>query len=92
MDASPEEVYLGEQVILRVSFWQRSDLTIDDAAFVPPETAGFWKEELPPQRRSRRARASARYEVTEILSALFPTREGELTITPARVSVRYRII
>ena len=90
MVVEPEEVFVGEQVILRVGFWQRSDLTVHDASFEPPETEGFWKEDLPPQRRSRRSRAGTSYEVSEILSALFPTRDGELTITPARVYVRYR--
>lgn len=90
MDVEPKEVFVGQQVTLTTTFYQRADVSLRDASFIPPETEGFWKEDLPPNRRGRRVRGGARYEITEILTALFPTRSGELTITPARVSVRYR--
>jgi hypothetical protein len=90
MRVEPERAFVGQQVVLRTTFWSRSDIQVVDARFIPPETEGFWKEELPPERRSWKSRGGARYEVTEIAVALFPTRDGELTITPARVAVRYR--
>jgi hypothetical protein len=90
MVASPETAYVGQQVTLRTRFWSRADVAILDARFIPPETEGFWREELPPERRSQDVRGGTLYEITEVVSGLFPTRAGELTITPARVAVRYR--
>ncbi|MFB3908932.1 MAG: BatD family protein [Candidatus Eisenbacteria bacterium] len=91
MTVEPEEVWLGQQVLLRVTFWQRADVSVLDARFLPPETQGFWKEDLPPERRRSGSRGGVPYEGTEVRFALFPTRAGDLEITPAQVQAQYRV-
>jgi hypothetical protein len=90
MRAEPAEVSVGQQTTLIVRFWQRADVAVLDARFVPPETEGFWKEDLPPERRSTTTRGGLAYSMTEIRMALFPTRPGDLPVSPARVHVQYR--
>jgi len=91
MSVEPSEVALGQQVLLSVRFWRRADVTVLDARFLAPETEGFWKEELPPERHAQSQRRDIPYDVTEIRTALFPTRTGALEISPARVHVQYRV-
>lgn len=79
------EAFVGEELILtfqlftRVRFWS-------DPEYTPATTEGFWKEDLPPQNRYNTTVEGITYRVTEIKSALFPTRPGELTIGPAKLS------
>lgn len=90
MIVDPDDPYVGEQITARISFLRRYDASVLDARFVPPDTEGFWREEMPPERRSRRERGGTPYEATDVLLALFPTRAGDLKISPAAVQVRYR--
>jgi hypothetical protein len=90
MRADPPEVFLGQQTLLRVTFLRRADIAVVDARFLPPSTEGFWKEDLPPERQSSRQRGDVPYQATEIVMALFPTRTGDLTVSPASVEVQYR--
>jgi hypothetical protein len=90
MAATPPEVYVGQQVTLKAAFWQRADVKVLDARYIAPETPGFWKEELPPERSSERTRDGAAYGVTEVWTALFPTKSGTLTVSPTSVAVTYR--
>jgi hypothetical protein len=90
MSVEPTEVTVGQQALLRVRFMRRSDVSVLDAQFIPPEMEGIWKESLPPERRSNQTRNGTFYEATEILFAVFPTRSGDMEITPARVTVQYR--
>jgi len=90
MRAEPTEVSVGQQTTLLIRFWRRADVDVLDAGFIPPETEGFWKEDLPPERHSQASRGGATYDLTEIRMALFPTRAGDLTVSPARVHVQYR--
>lgn len=91
MSIEPEQLVLGQQAILSIRFLQRTDVTVYDARFIPPETEGFWKEELPQVPRGIERRGAASYDVTEVRLALFPTRAGRLEISPARVRVQYRL-
>lgn len=90
MRAEPPEVTIGQQTTLIVRFWQRDGVAVFDAQFMPAETEGFWKEDLTPERHTRAMRGGASYNVTEIRQALFPTRVGELSVSPARVRVQFR--
>ncbi len=90
MTVEPSQLFVGQQAILSVRFLQRADIAVYDARFVPPETEGFWKEDLPQIPHGVERRPGATYEVTEIRLALFPTRPGRLEISPARVRVQYR--
>ncbi|MBN1825810.1 MAG: protein BatD [Candidatus Eisenbacteria bacterium] len=81
-----KQAYVGEQVTFifrlytRVRFWR-------DPEYDPPSTEGFWKEDLPPQRRFYDEVDGIRYLVYEVRTALFPTRAGELTVGP--VTLQY---
>ncbi len=88
--ATPSDVYVGQQLLLTLSFLRRADTRVIGARFAPLELEGFWKEELPPERHATRRLGNAAYEANELLFALFPTRPGELTIPPAKIDVQYR--
>lgn len=92
MTVEPQNLFVGQQAILSIRFLQRADVTVYDARFIPPETEGFWKEDMPQIPRGVERRAGASYDVTEIRMALFPTRPGRLEISPARVRVQYRMV
>lgn len=78
------EVYLGEQVTLRLRFYQAVGYRVLETQLeTPPSTQGFLREEIPPQ-RSRTATVDGRsYQVTELVYGLFPTQTGTLEIGPA---------
>ena len=80
-----KEAYPGEQVTFvfqlftRIRFWR-------DPEYSPPSMEGFWKEDLPPQRRFYKEVRGVRYLVNEIRTALFPTRSGDLVVGPASLT------
>ncbi len=80
-----EKAYVGEaitytfQVFTRVRFWS-------DPEYTPATMEGFWKEDLPPQKTYNTDVKGVTYRVTEIRTALFPTRPGRLVIGPARLT------
>ncbi len=81
-----ERAIVGEQITLRLQLHQRVGLSLmDQPTYAPPETPGFWREDLPPQRNSTSTIDGIPYEVTEIVYALFPTQTGKLEIGPSRV-------
>lgn len=78
--------YVGQQITLRFQFYQASGFTVLDSRLEsPPETPGFWREEMPPQRTFSQVVDGRPYRVTEILYALFPTQTGSLEIGPGVV-------
>lgn len=84
MVADKERAVLGEQVTLRFQFWRRTDVPLmDQSSYTPPDTPGFWREELPPQRTGQRTFNGASYEVTELVYALFATQAGRLEVAKA---------
>ncbi|MBK8230195.1 MAG: BatD family protein [Candidatus Eisenbacteria bacterium] len=84
MVADKERAALGEQVTLRFQFWRRTDVPLmDQSSYTPPDTPGFWREELPPQRSGQRTFNGANYEVTELVYALFATQPGRLEVAKA---------
>jgi len=81
---SDRKVYFGEQVTLKMQFYQaRGYRVLETRLESPPETQGFLREELPPQRTRSETIDGRTYQVTELVYALFPTQTGELTIGPA---------
>lgn len=87
-ETDKSEAYLGEQVTLSFQFYQGKDLFGADLNYSPPETVGFWSEDLPPDQRYYQQVGQRRYLVQELRTALFPTALGEQTIGPARLEVR----
>lgn len=81
-----EEIYRGQQLILRFQLYRREDVPIAGTRdFRPPATPGFWREDLGPEHHRRVGLDGATYVVTELAWALFPTCEGELIIEPAAI-------
>ncbi|MFH1478332.1 MAG: BatD family protein [Candidatus Omnitrophota bacterium] len=74
--------YVNEQITLTFSFYQSVDL-FENPRYSPPDTTGFWTEDMPPQNKYYKAINGTRYLVTEIKTALFATSPGQFTIGPA---------
>ncbi|MFH1681952.1 MAG: BatD family protein [Candidatus Eisenbacteria bacterium] len=79
------EVYVGEPVTLTFRLYTRIRFA-GDPQYEPPSTEGFWKEDLPPQQRFYAEVDGHRFLVTEVKTALFPTRAGRLVVGPARLA------
>jgi hypothetical protein len=80
-----KEAFVGEAVTLTFRLYTRVRFATDPE-YDPPSTEGFWKEDLPPQQRFFDDYNGVRYSVTEIKTALFPTKPGRLVVGPARLS------
>jgi HEPN domain-containing protein len=80
-----KEVYLGEQVNYTFAFYNRLNL-VQNPEYSPPTFNGFWVEELDKQARvSNRQVRNIMYRVQELSYALFPTVEGEASISEAKL-------
>lgn len=76
--------YLFEQVTYRFFFYHRVPL-IDNPNLTAPSTQGFWKEDIPARSSYEETIDGIRYNVSEVVYALFPTTPGELTIGEANL-------
>ena len=79
-------VFVGEPVTLSFRLYRQIPL-LSQPQYQPPSTAGFWLEDLPPQRNYRTNVKGATYDATEVKTALFPTGPGKATIGPAALRV-----
>lgn len=73
------KAYVGEQITYTLRFYRRVRLT-QNPQYKPPELAGFWVEDLPPQRTYRQVINGVEYVVVEIKTALFGLSPGKKTI------------
>ncbi len=88
MSVDRDTVVVGEQIVLTFSFYRSIGASIfSRPQYTPPTTEGFWREDLPPERHDSITLGGQPYEVTRILYALFPTREGELEVGTAEVRI-----
>lgn len=95
LEVSDETPVTGQQLIVDVVLFFKSGLEVNSYQPVPGWKAeGFWKEEL---ENTRRPQASSvilegvRYRKARLLQfALFPTKSGELTISPYEIVVSVR--
>ena len=71
-------VYVNEPVTMTFGFYNRVSLA-GQPQYTPPDTTGFWKEDLPPQINSSRNG----YNVVELKTALFPASPGQYTVGTA---------
>jgi len=78
--------YVGEQVTLRVRFFRAVNL-LSQPEYTPPKTTDFWSETIEAQRNYYENLSGRRYLVTEITTALFPTRPGEVEIGQTALEV-----
>lgn len=79
-------VYVGEPVTFIFRLYNRVRL-MSNPNYQPPETTGFWSEDLPPQRNYQAAVKGIPYNVTEVKTALFPSSPGKARIGSAALSV-----
>jgi len=80
-----KDVYVGEEVILTFKLHSNAHL-LSQPKYIPPETKGFWKEDMGKEKQSRQVIKGVEYEVVEINYALFPLSSGKLTIGEAKLN------
>jgi len=83
---SKDEAYVGEQITLMIKFYHAIKL-ISQPNYTPPRTTDFWSKMITPQKTYFENYNGKRYRVTEINTALFPTRSGDLEIGRASLEV-----
>lgn len=95
MDISDHQPVTGQQIITDVVLYFQDGLEVNSYQPVPGWKAqGFWKEQLnntgPPQATSTIING-VRYRKARLLQfALFPTKDGELEISPYKIMVSVR--
>lgn len=87
MSVDKSKALVNEQVTLAFRFYNRVRL-ISNPSYQPPDKAGFLSEDLPPPRNFTESVNGVPYNVTEIKTALFPTRDGALTLSPATLKIQ----
>ncbi|MDR9418356.1 BatD family protein [Gracilimonas sp.] len=95
LEPSTTDPYVGEQVITNVVLYFKNGIEVSSYQPTPGWKAeGFWKEELQyPQRAQTTSTIinGVRYNKAGLLQyAIFPTKSGELTISPFEISVSVR--
>lgn len=95
LEPSSQNPVIGEQVVVDVVLYFKDEVDVSNYNTVPGWKAeGFWKEELnnPSQARSTSTIIDGvRYKRARLLQyALFPTKAGELTLSPYKITVRVR--
>ncbi len=86
---------VGQQVIADVVLYFKNGIEVSSYQASPGWKAeGFWKEELESQQRARATSViinGVRYQRARLLQyAIFPTKAGELTLSPFEITVRLR--
>ncbi len=81
------KAYVNQQITLTFKFYQGVRL-FRNPEYTPPSLTGFWVEDLPPQKKYYKTIDGKRYFVTEIKTALFPTKAGKHTIGEATLKCR----
>lgn len=95
LDTSDKNPVTGQQLIIGVNLFFKDGLEVNSYQPVPGWKAeGFWKEELENTERPRAESTiidGVRYRKARLLQfALFPTKSGELTISPYEIIVSVR--
>jgi hypothetical protein len=95
LEVSDQQPVSGQQIITDVVLFFRDGLEVNSYQPVPGWKAeGFWKEELQSNRRPQATSTvidGIRYRKARLLQfALFPTKAGELEISPYKIIVSVR--
>lgn len=95
MEPNTKNPVVGEQVIADVILYFKSGIEVSSYQPTPGWKAeGFWKEELQNPQRAQTTSTiinGTRYNKAGLLQyALFPTKSGELTISPFEITVSVR--
>lgn len=84
-----DTVYVNQQITWTLGFFTDGRVRLmQSPSYYPPESEGFWEEDLPPVRKYNTTLNNTRYLVNEVKRAYFPTAPGDFTIGSARVEVR----
>lgn len=89
-----DEAYVGEQITVTYKLYTRVQMNLEDIKY--PESVGFWTEELSvprPPRFNQTTIGGVQYNVATLYKvALFPTKTGELELSPmtARCNVQVK--
>jgi hypothetical protein len=75
--------YVGQQIIYRFRFYVAADVT--NPQYEAPDFEGFWRIDKKAINNSTVVINNRQYIVTELDTALFPTRPGIINISPANV-------
>jgi hypothetical protein len=88
-----DDVYVGEQVTVTYKLYTRVQMSLEDIKY--PESVGFWAEELSmprPPRFNQTTISGVVYNVATLYKvALFPTKIGELELSPMTVRVNVQL-
>lgn len=79
-------VYVGEPVTYAFRLYNRVPL-FSRPNYQPPQTSGFWTEDLPQKPGGPTTVDGLPYNMTELKTILFPTGPGTARIGPAQLSV-----
>ncbi len=95
LEPTKENPVVGEQVIADVVLYFKNSVEVSSYQASPGWKAeGFWKEELENRQQARTTSTiinGVRYQRAVLLQyALFPTKSGELTLSPFEVVVQIR--
>lgn len=87
MTTDKTKVFLNEELVLSFRFYHRVSL-VSNPEYRPSELSGFLYEDLPPPRNFVESVNGTSYRVTEIKTALFPTKTGKIVVPPAFLKIR----
>lgn len=79
-------VWQGEQLVYTFRFYQAANLA-QQPSYGAPAFTGFWQRRESDQRSDRVLVGDRLFLLTELDTYLFPTRSGDITIEPARLSL-----
>lgn len=79
--------FVGQQIAYTVRVYEAVDLSETSPLYEPPDFEGLWRVDIQPMPYSQAPQQinGRTYIVSEIRTALYSTRAGEITIAPARV-------
>ncbi|MBI5669796.1 MAG: BatD family protein [Chloroflexi bacterium] len=79
--------FVGQQIGYTVRVYEAVDLSETSPLYEPPDFEGLWRVDIQPMpyAQSPQQINGRTYIASEIRTALYPTRAGDITIAPARV-------
>lgn len=83
--ANKDELYVGEDLVVKLIFKYKRGIQITDLGFEKPHFENFWYEKL---NNSNRSYEENGFVVQELDFLLFPQKSGDLKISPLRVDVQ----
>ena len=82
---SKDELYVGEDLVVKLIFKYKRDLQITNLGFEKPHFENFWYKRI--ENKNDRYEQNG-YIVQELDFLLFPQKSGELTVGPLRVDAQ----